>query len=568
MGQSASNLSSSGIQIPVTGTSLGIGGAEYVYTPIEQDGRIRVLTVHPGGLKDDIVGDLAVFNISPPSDYNAISYSWADENGDDSKSSEIYLGAMRVPLRVTRNCASALRRIRNPRHAVRVWVDAVCIDQNNVQERNHQVNLMRKIYTQAATTYVYLGESDDQSDELLQNLAGGDWAQPHLLENLLRRRYFSRLWVLQEVTLSKHVVVICGATKVPLSVFAPGNLTRIYTTSYYNSIVPPLFTIKWRPNKGPPKLLDLLLHGRKCQATNPKDKVFAVLGMIEEKMAEKYQLCADYTQSIEQVYTSAARYLATAEGNGANALLGNISSPDPLTEKSIEYCLPTWVPDWSHHGATFLDTHPETREYLGQIRPHFHQVDNSAMYLDGFILGSLTEFIDGLRWEFEEDLLQPRRYSLLPRYSPSSQASKLLYHGGIPENVFLFQEWTRTEVSSTSLSLWIPWIRFRGGKENEYAFVLECLERRKPVAPIPMLNNLPQVRSNLKGPYKDAAKLDPEEFSEILDQNKRQRMLDWVKREPFSEYAERYRFLGLAKVSGLQVIVWDDRTRMQRIRIV
>ncbi|KAK2061504.1 HET-domain-containing protein, partial [Colletotrichum caudatum] len=59
---------------------------------------------------------------------------------------------------ITINCANALRRLRFPGWARDVWVDAICINQEDSNERSHQVGIMQYIYATAIRVVVYLGE--------------------------------------------------------------------------------------------------------------------------------------------------------------------------------------------------------------------------------------------------------------------------------------------------------------------------------------------------------------------------------------------------------------------------
>ena len=89
---------------------------------------------------------------SPPTQFEALSYAW----GDPIFNRKIQLGG--VPFAVTANLKAILRALRHPREERILWVDAVCIDQHNVQERSHQVSRMNDIYSHAEDVIVWLGE--------------------------------------------------------------------------------------------------------------------------------------------------------------------------------------------------------------------------------------------------------------------------------------------------------------------------------------------------------------------------------------------------------------------------
>ena len=96
---------------------------------------------------DDVHCRLIPCKIGNLPTYEAISYTWADESGDTRKTQTIYVNSL--PFYVTVNCKAALKRVRLPRRARTIWIDDVCIDQNNDEERGHQARLMPQIYSRA-----------------------------------------------------------------------------------------------------------------------------------------------------------------------------------------------------------------------------------------------------------------------------------------------------------------------------------------------------------------------------------------------------------------------------------
>ncbi|KAE9364237.1 HET-domain-containing protein, partial [Stipitochalara longipes BDJ] len=146
--------------------------------------------------------------------YQCLSYTW----GKDEMTSELILNGMTFPIR--KNLEDALRGIRNEISTTTIWIDAVCIDQQNVKERSRQVSRMYQIYENADCVLVWLGETDEDSDLALDFLASANgynandfrglnlthaktaagrarlWAAVY---RLLQRPYFRRMWVVQEI---------------------------------------------------------------------------------------------------------------------------------------------------------------------------------------------------------------------------------------------------------------------------------------------------------------------------------------------------------------------------------
>ncbi|KIM95562.1 hypothetical protein OIDMADRAFT_98622, partial [Oidiodendron maius Zn] len=100
--------------------------------------------------------------------YKALSYTWGEPNLDGSSNSILITGSS---LRVTENLDHALRQLRNEINSTELpsywWIDAICINQGDVEERNSQVALMRRIYGSAMQVQVWLGDEDNDSTEAI-----------------------------------------------------------------------------------------------------------------------------------------------------------------------------------------------------------------------------------------------------------------------------------------------------------------------------------------------------------------------------------------------------------------
>jgi hypothetical protein len=131
--------------------------------------------------------------------YEALSYVW----GNPDKKLPILLN--NYSFDVTVNLHAALLRLRNDSMERVVWVDAICIDQENHKEKEHQIQSMAKIYSQANRVIVWLGEAEDDSDQALEaiRVAPGkkstkEWDNgmvSHAVLAVLQRPWFRRIWV-------------------------------------------------------------------------------------------------------------------------------------------------------------------------------------------------------------------------------------------------------------------------------------------------------------------------------------------------------------------------------------
>jgi hypothetical protein len=123
----------------------------YQYAPLNDERQIRVLVLHPGS-SDDEIGCHLVHASVDTAQYVALSYVW----GDATRRRKVVCDD--AFLEITQNLLTALRYLRHQDQDQVVWADAICINQQNQQERGQQVQLMDQIYSSARQTVVWLGE--------------------------------------------------------------------------------------------------------------------------------------------------------------------------------------------------------------------------------------------------------------------------------------------------------------------------------------------------------------------------------------------------------------------------
>ena len=171
---------------------------------------IRLINLLPGSHDEPIFCTIVTVN-PHHAEYEALSYTWASENGDDRKSGRVHCPDGVIP--VTENCEAVLRLLRplHPDHIPRIlWVDSICINQSNTVERNHQVGLMDQIYQSATDVVICIQDpSRDYTDcmrwlkrrreyEYKYNREVMNERSARITQQivcLLRNRYFSRVWV-------------------------------------------------------------------------------------------------------------------------------------------------------------------------------------------------------------------------------------------------------------------------------------------------------------------------------------------------------------------------------------
>ena len=168
-----------------------------------QDDEIRLLE-HVSGSKDgQLCFILNVYkrNAAPP--YTALSYTWGTEPADHL----MYLN--NKPFLVRPNLWQCLCRLQEHLGWSRgnLWIDAICVNQSNVRERNSQVNFMGQTYSNAQLVAIWLGLEDCSAPGCSRSLT---WNWTTHMADLIKRPYWSRMWIIQELLLARQIVVLCG----------------------------------------------------------------------------------------------------------------------------------------------------------------------------------------------------------------------------------------------------------------------------------------------------------------------------------------------------------------------
>ncbi|CZR69913.1 uncharacterized protein PAC_19813 [Phialocephala subalpina] len=265
--------------------------------------------------------------------YEALSYVW----GDPKETLPISIDKHDLP--VTENLHAALSRLRH-RFIVRIiWVDAICINQADRQEKEHQIKSMAKIYGQANRVIVWLGEAADDSDRALEyiriaaskkptNSSNNETTQQAILA-LLQRAWFRRIWVLQEVAAARDVLIMSGSMVIDGYAFCLGvtslelsytaypelqSLIRSVTYLIRGAISRP----KYATTRSGSASLDILPLGELIdmyhthEATIRLDKVYALLGMSSDNPGAA-SLSPDYNVSWEELFQRLVKFLLYEE---------------------------------------------------------------------------------------------------------------------------------------------------------------------------------------------------------------------------------------------------------------
>ncbi|KAK4140466.1 heterokaryon incompatibility protein-domain-containing protein [Dichotomopilus funicola] len=389
---------------PSDRTENDVVGKTYIYETLKQDRKaFRLLELLPGSRQDDIACTLTEHCLDDcHGKYDALSYVW----GDASVTTPIQVNGDTLMVTTNLRAALLnLRKIDQPYTlwVDAVCIDQGKVSAGKTSERNHQVSIMGDIYRNAARTVVWFGNArhpfTEQAYSMMEVLAteaesreqgnaanGSNYSLPSLLSaeriespnfdrfkddvsilHLASADWWHRTWTVQEVLLASEVVVVTGTFSMNWERFCAaidhGLAVGIWNPTLVGIILDPIVVpylsmraLRKRilsPLESPAdpqptaalvsRLFELLVRCRFRLASDSRDKVYALLGMIknEGQADNPLGIEGDYRLSETEVYRHTARQLLLQ--SSSLDLLG-ASTPTPTQSH------PSWVPDWSNTG--------------------------------------------------------------------------------------------------------------------------------------------------------------------------------------------------------------------------
>ncbi|KAF6814485.1 ankyrin and het domain-containing protein [Colletotrichum sojae] len=362
----------------------------YQYEPLSAPDSIRLLLLEPfASYRDDILRGYLLntttlweCDYDLIDNYTALSYVW----GSGEKPCQILLDGQAFA--ITRSLHNALRDLRDGTRVRRVWADAVCINQLDIPERNGQVALMRRIYSGANNTVIYLGDltvhvsgvfaaasprqlhnSAPAAPAAAEDASGGVTAVA--VRDLLSRPWFKRVWVFQELVLSRDPWVQCGRARIRWNDFCRLLLVNSQTllTGCDKSDLQILEDMNAARNrKKGYTLVEALKARRGLGATDPRNLVYANLAVVEDA-----GLQVNYEKTSQWIYARTAIHIV--DKLGMRVLMPHL---DEIAGERLEG-LPSWAPDWRLPSSalmplprldTGLDTFYDTLDQLGGMFDH------------------------------------------------------------------------------------------------------------------------------------------------------------------------------------------------------
>lgn len=373
-------------------TQLSLKASKYEHTPLDNTKRqIRLLHLHPplchvsegecgnenGDATNAIHCTFSLASLDDNPSYEALSYVW----GDPGTNASITVHGHHFP--VTSNLVSILKLLRYEDRKRVLWIDALCINQDNVNERSHQVAEMHRIYSQAWKVVAFLGQAWDQCDTAINLLkfvgnnpdlhwnssversvysCGFDIQSQSLLDSIIRFfscPWWTRVWTVQEYILAQRVEFMCGSHTLDAD-----ELTRFVTyrnrhkesccwpasltgTANFEKFVA-IFLGAWnfsQLNECKAErhvFLRIVLMFRLRECSDPRDKVYGLLGLTDDTF--RASVPVNFDLSTSEVYQEAT--LAASSKN-----LDSLSFPHNFPDSDSRP--PSWVLDFSEPAKDF-----------------------------------------------------------------------------------------------------------------------------------------------------------------------------------------------------------------------
>ncbi|XP_014553239.1 hypothetical protein COCVIDRAFT_29530 [Bipolaris victoriae FI3] len=431
----------------------------------------RLLELWPGEGSDPFLCTLQNVDIEHPHvPFEALSYVWGKEKSNNVLLCADNQGNIKGQLELTKNLDQALRALRHPHQRRILWIDAICIRQDDNAERSRQVSYMRSVYNNASRVIVWLGQKDatvrrafefaqkitttaaaleaaipqnSQSPQQVQTVrlhrqdliinAMKDYPEDsRALDALLTKEYFERVWCIQEVAAAKDSIAKCEDLEIEFHML----LIVVPYLLLYRDLTPNVSGLSlWQamaiikgqdhdqtnpltPTGSLGPMLRVLMSVRNFKATNPRDRIYALLGCTDEglepilgslntfagnkrnrglalmqrgliwlaknvegqrrpdgKFLRHWALRPDYDKSVCDVYRDFTRYCIRRSPRILDALSHVQHHSDPTGQDEF----PTWVPKFyePRNASSFvLDVYMAGVPPKGHYRYFAHLQDN------------------------------------------------------------------------------------------------------------------------------------------------------------------------------------------------
>ncbi|KAH7163777.1 heterokaryon incompatibility protein-domain-containing protein [Fusarium sp. MPI-SDFR-AT-0072] len=334
--------------------------------------------------------------------YIALSYTWHEESLPKIFRPVLINDSY---LNVSLNLWNFLQNYRETAGERIIWIDQICINQDDKDECVQQIGQMCEIYQGASMDLFWIGEPDEDTEAVLDLISSLNRLETYLLDSetsrpgisallnpifmssvglpeydspvwaslmkFISRSAFHRAWIIQEVAVSRNPSVFCGLLMLPFGVVGRAAtflvesswiklFHQMYKVSGAAGFITGMMNCRVRHQEGEHQSLDLLLAStRRFKATKPVDKIFALINLAESGRKEVLPpaLRPDYRKSVVEVFRDVTLHLIS---QGSLDILSGI---EDVKFRHIHQ-LPSWVPDYSVHQVASILCMPPRPGFL------------------------------------------------------------------------------------------------------------------------------------------------------------------------------------------------------------
>jgi hypothetical protein len=332
-------------------------------------------------------------NLEDEPDFAAVSYVWGNAPASVS------IPCNGSSILITPNVYEMLERFRL--FGLPVWIDAICINQEDVEEKRTQIPLMQKIYRNASNVYVWMGSSSPAVRDFMLDFGrvvelsrtwtpqlptgnpdwrGEDWPDnEHQFwggaHHILRNDWFKRLWTFQEIVLAKRSTLFAGSLWingddffdfVGKGIYEVGGYLhdarrgcsaevedKIYSELAFETCAAiVLYSTQFRkdvPTIIHSQLAHVISGLRKRSAKEKVDRVWAILGLLDEILQDRLKPMVDYSEPARiEYWRTYIQFAKAVFVVGQSLVLFDIC---PCSGGHVK--IPSWCPD--------LSSQPESR---------------------------------------------------------------------------------------------------------------------------------------------------------------------------------------------------------------
>jgi hypothetical protein len=397
----------------------------FIYEPLPPR-HIRLLNVSRTELT------ISHANLDDAPNFIALSYTWDGQQRDQ----DLICNGLR--LKVTRNVLAVLPYLYLQNGPYTIWIDGICINQEDESEKSVQVPLMQDIYTKSSKVVIWLGESDAKIDKAMEAIpkmlpkvsAFDSWRNSDLasrglpigsspiwtgIRDLLCRSWFTRLWVFQEAVLPDVVEFMCGEKVISRESMI--ELAQAIVNAHLLDVLrgigpnpPGMRTLqvietykRWRSVGEHFSFGALVDMGRELSSQDSRDKIYGLLGLAEESL--RSQIIVDY-----QNKTATELYLDVAKHEVANEPMVTLLH---FANKRNNIGLPSWCPNYGEPPISTLliaaDYHAGTKDMIrrkaisARSTPFRATVDGNVLHIQGFRFDQVDKLVPPGWTKFHHD---------------------------------------------------------------------------------------------------------------------------------------------------------------------